>query len=139
MKKLLSLGFVWLLACASASADVITNGLSIEGARKAMEAAGYKQTGLDVLPSNPNRSLQFWSVGQGVFTIAYSKDSKAITSLGFMLSDERPKAFRKTFDLDVTSFDTRTGLMTIRAAKGEQKKECRERGGEITMGVGIRQ
>jgi hypothetical protein len=59
--------------------------------------------------------------------------------LTFFLCDERPKATRKTFDLEVASFDTTTGVMAIKMKKGEQKKECRERGGEITMGVGIRQ
>jgi hypothetical protein len=120
MKNLLLLGVVWLVACASASADVITNGLSIDAARKAIEAAGYKQTYLDMAPNNPNNSLQFWGVGQGVLIIVYSKTSKAITGMGFLLTDERPKAFRKTFDLEVTSFDSHAGLMTIKANKGEQ-------------------
>jgi hypothetical protein len=128
------------LVCASSSAEVITNGLAVSDARKAMVAAGYKQTGLDMIARNhPKEDLQFWGVDQGVLIVAYSTASQRIVGLTFFLCDERPKATRKTFDLEVASFDTTTGVMAIKMKKGEQKKECRERGGEITMGVGIRQ
>ena len=40
------------LVCASSSAEVITNGLAVSDARKAMVAAGYKQTGLDMIARN---------------------------------------------------------------------------------------
>jgi hypothetical protein len=106
-------------ASAPGSAQLLTNGLPIATARQAMEAAGYRQTGLDMLPSKPNDQLQYWAVGQGVLIIGYSKASEAITGLAFSLSDERPKAFRKTFDFEVTSFDTATGLMVIRTKRGE--------------------
>ncbi len=117
MKSLLILGFLWLVS--SAYADIITNGLSITAARKAMESAGYKWTRLEMLPTDFKNNLQFWRVDQGVLIMVYSTNSTAIIDIEFFLSDERPKAFRKTFDFDVTSFDSHTGLMTIRTRKGE--------------------
>jgi hypothetical protein len=107
--------------CASSSAEVITNGVAISDAHKAMIAAGYKQTGLDMIARNHlKEELQFWDVDQGVLIVAYSTVSKRIVGLTFFLSDERPKATRKTFDLEVGSFDTTTGVMTIKMKKGEQ-------------------
>ena len=121
MKLLFLLGLSGVLLSSSpAFAQVVTNGQPITIARKALEAAGYRQTGLDMLPNKPSEDLQCWSVGQGVLIIGYSKTSEAITGLGFFLSDERPKAFRKTFDFEVSSFDTATGLMVIRTERGEQ-------------------
>jgi hypothetical protein len=120
MKKLLLLVLAGLLIGSSAYAEVITNGFSIDSARKAMRAAGYSQTELDMVATNPDESLQFWGVGEGVLIFGYSETAKAITSLELYLTDERPKAFRKTFYFHVTSFDLRTGLMTIRATKGKQ-------------------
>lgn len=119
MKRLLLLALAGLLVSASASAEVVTNGLSIGVARRVMEAAGYKQTGLDMLPNSPNEGLQCWCVGQGVLIIGYSTTSKVVTGMGFSLCDERPKALRKTFDFEVTSFDAHRGLMTIKATKSE--------------------
>jgi hypothetical protein len=121
MKKLLLAGVVGLAICASASAEIITNGLSLSVAGRVMESAGYKQTGLDMLPvsSNNDLQLQYWRVGEGLLIIEYSQTSKAVLGLEFFLCDERPKAFRKTFDFEVTSFDAQSGLMTIKAHKGE--------------------
>lgn len=108
------------LLCSCSSAEVITNGLAISDARKAMAAAGYKQTGLEMIARNhPKEELQFWDVDQGVLIVAYSTVSQRIVGLTFFLCDERPKSKRKTFDLEVASFDTTSGVMTIKMKKGE--------------------
>lgn len=117
MKRQLLLVFVGFLFSASASAAGITKEMTISEASKAMKAAGYTETGLDMLAPLANESLQFWSVDQGVLILRYSKTSNQIVSLSFHLSDERPKATRKTFDFPVTSFDTTSGSLTIKTAK----------------------
>jgi|ERR1022692_163999 hypothetical protein len=119
MRLLLLLAFLGNLLCASSSAEVITNGLPMVVTGKSMEAAGYKKTQLATAPRIPNEDLQFWHVDQGVLIFTYSSVSKRIVGLSYILSDERPRATRKTFSFDVTSFDTTTGLMTIRTTKGE--------------------
>jgi hypothetical protein len=85
-----------------------------------MQKAGYAKTGLDMAPRpGSGEDLQFWAVAQGVLIVSYSKASQKITGMNFWLADERPKASRRTFELNVTSFDTSSGAMTIRTKKGE--------------------
>lgn len=120
MHRLLLLGFVWLLSCLSLSAEVLTNGLSMTAAIRAMRNAGYTETGLDMMPKQGTGvDLRFWGVGEGVLIVTYSKSSQKITEMAFWFADERPKATRQTFEFDVTSFDAGTGVMTLRTRKGE--------------------
>lgn len=120
MHRLLLPAFVCLVACLSASAEVLTNGLPVTAAISAMKKAGYSETGLDMMPTPGSwRHLRFWSVDQGVLIVGYSKASQKVSEMTFWLADERPKAFRQTFELDVASFDSSTGTMTIRTKKGE--------------------
>jgi len=100
-----------------AMAGVITDGISILDARSAMEAAGYKQTGLDMLSAKEDEDLQFWAVDRGVLIIQYSKVAHKIVDLSFYFADERPKATRTTFEIQVTSFDPGSGVMIVRTAK----------------------
>ncbi len=121
MRAFTKFALLAILLRASSSAEVITNGLAISDARKGMVAAGYKQTGLDMIARNhPMEDLQFWGVDQGVLIVAYSTASQRIVGLTFSLCDERPKATRKSFDLEVASFHTTTGVMTIKMKKGGQ-------------------
>jgi len=127
MKRQLLLVFVGFLFSASASAAVITKEMTISEAYKAMKAAGWIETGLDMLAPLVNESLQSWSVDQGVLILRYSTTSNQIVSLSFHVSDERPKATRKTFDFEVTSFDTTSGLLTIKTAKGKPREPAEEK------------
>jgi hypothetical protein len=125
MKHLLLL---FVLICASASADIITNGVAIDSARRALRAAGHRETALDMLPSSTTEQLEFWNVGQGVLIISFSKASGSISGLQFLVSDERPKATRKTFDFEVMSFDSETGLIVIRTIKDRTAAAPRQEG-----------
>lgn len=119
MQRLLLLGFLCRLGCVCASAEVLTEGLSVTTASGAMQQAGYAKTGLDMAPPS-GQDLRVWEVGQGVLIVRASRVSWRIVGLTFSVADERPKALRKEFYFDVASFDTRTGAMTIRTRKGEQ-------------------
>jgi len=90
----------------------------MEVASSAMQKAGYSKTGLDMMPP-AGEGLEFWHVGQGVLIVSYSESSRKIVGLTFWFADERPKATRQTFELDVASFNTGTGLMAVRTRKGE--------------------
>jgi hypothetical protein len=127
MRPLLLLAFLGNLLCASSSAEVITNGVPVVNAGKWMEAGGYKLTNLAVAPRNANEDLQLWHVDQGVLIFTYSSVSKRIVRASFSLSDERPKSTRKEFSFEVTSFNTTTGLMTIKTTKGEPSAGPNER------------
>ena len=121
MRRLRLLGFIWLLSCLSVKAEVLTNGLPVTGAVQAMKKAGYAETGLDMMArQGSGEDLRFWGVGEGVLIVSYSTASQKIRGMTFWLADDRPKATRQTFELDVASFDTETGVMTIRTRKGEQ-------------------
>lgn len=116
MRHLLLLGLAWLASCVCASAEVLTNGLSMTVASNAMQKAGYKKTGLEMVP-HPGEVLEFWQIGDGVLIASYSETPQKIVGLAFWFADERPKATRRTFELDVASFDTDTGVMTIRTIR----------------------
>jgi len=101
------LGLLWLLTCLPVAAEVITNGLPIADVIKAMKKGGYTETGLDMTTrSGSGLSLLFWGVGEGVLIASYSTASQKISGMTFWLADDRPKATRHAFDLDVASFDT---------------------------------
>jgi len=109
------------LLSASSSAEVITNGLAISDARKAMVASGYKQTGLEMIARHyPKEDLQFWGIDEGVLIARYSTASQRIVGLSFFLCDERPKAIRKTFDFEVASFDTTSKALMLKIEKRER-------------------
>ena len=127
MKRILPLLVAGFLIEASASAAVIAKGVWASQARDAMKAADYTETGLDMLAPNANEELEFWSLDQGVLIVRYSRASNQIVSLSFHLSDERPKATRKTFDFEVASFDTTSGLLTIKTAKGKPREPVEEK------------
>src|SRR5438105_324970 len=75
---LLGLG---LLLCATSSAEVITNGLSMSEAQNMMEAAHYNQTGLDMAANNLSEDLRFWDVDQGVLIFRFSKRTGRILGM----------------------------------------------------------
>jgi len=106
---------VLTVACGRANADagLIVFGIDIGTASKSMAASGYKETGLAMLAMQKDTDLKFWSVGEGVLIAVYSTTNKKVLSLTYSLSDERPKATRKTFGLAVREFDPRNGEMKI--------------------------
>ena len=68
---------------------------------------------------NPAEDLEFWQVDQGFLIFTFSKVSGRIVRTSYLLFDERPKDVRKSFRLDVVSFDPSTGLMALATKKGE--------------------
>ena len=56
-----------------------------------MEAAHYKQTGLDMAAEKPNEDLRFWDIDQGVLILRFSKGTGRVLGMTYFLCDERPK------------------------------------------------
>jgi hypothetical protein len=108
---------VLFLACTSAQVcageKTICPGNDIREARKAMAEAGYKETGLAMLATKADTDLQMWSVGEGVLILTYSTKDNKVLGMSYFLCDERPKATRRTFDLDVKEFDPKTRELRI--------------------------
>jgi hypothetical protein len=92
---------------------------SVHGCHKHCDAKGRASR------PDSEEDLQFWTVAEGVLIVTYSKVSQKITRMTFWLADERAKAFRRTFELSVTSFDTGSGAMTIRTKKGESNSSAK--------------
>ncbi len=102
----------------------IDSGISFNEAKEAMRKAGYKETMLAMEAIDRNNRLTMWTVGEGVLIVTYSIKTKKVVGISYWLSDERPKATRKTFDIEVKSFDTDKGIMMV-----QTKKPTREQGG----------
>lgn len=116
MKRQIAVAILLLaVACAKVNAGegLIVPGSDIGAVSTSMAASGYKETGLDMLAMQKDADLKFWSVGQGVLIAVYSTANKKVLSLSYSLSDERPKATRRTFDLVVKEFDPKSGEMKI--------------------------
>ncbi len=81
-----------------------------------MEVAHYRQTELQMAAEKSEEDLRFWDVDQGVLIFRFSKSFSQVLEMTYSLSDERPKALRKTFQFRVSSFDPVTGRMTVETA-----------------------
>jgi len=112
--RLLIFGFVWLLSCEIASAEVLKKGQSIRDAINAMKVGGYESTVLEMRPRGKDQDIHFWGVDEGILIVEYSKTTDEIVSLRFLLQDDRPKKYRQQYIFDVIAFDTDTGEMKIR-------------------------
>lgn len=113
-----SRSFIAIIIAFSVSSSIsrgalVKEGSDIDTVNRAMEEAGYSTTALQMGTSDPSHRLAFWSVDEGVLVVGYSNESKRVTSVSFYLSDERPRGTRKTFDLNVTSFDSDSGAMVV--------------------------
>ena len=82
-----------------------------------MNEAGYRETELDMEAMEIGNRLRFWGVDEGVLIATYSAKNKEVLNFSYWLTDERPKAFRKTFKFEVISFDTKSGLIRIQTKK----------------------
>ena len=118
--RVLVLPFVLFLAPLSPALE-IEPGTPIEPACAAFAQAGYKESGLQIIPAFSDYQLKFWSVGEGVLILTHSKTSAKVVSLSFSLSTDGPRSTRQTFDLAVDSFDTGTGKMVV-ATKPERHR-----------------
>lgn len=127
MKRLLAFLILGLVFATTASAEVITNGVSIGVVQKAMANAHYTETGLDMAAIRSNEALRFWGVGEGVLIFRFSKSSGRVLEMTYFLCDERAKAVRKTFSLTVVGFDAETGTMTVRTSPGERGEALNDR------------
>lgn len=118
MRLSLFFGLFWCIVSASSSAATITNGFPVVVAHRAMEQGRYKSTRLEMVSRDPAEDYEFWHVDQGYLIFTFSKVSGRIVRTSYVLFDERPKDVRKTFRLEVISFDPSTGVMTFAARKG---------------------
>jgi|GEM_PF-2431650 len=92
---------------------MVSEDSEIEEVNKAMTAAGYSESGLDMAPADPKHDMAFWAVDGGVLIVLYSTETKKVTGVTYWLCDERPKGTRKTFEMTVKCFDTDSGLMIV--------------------------
>jgi hypothetical protein len=97
-----------------AGGNPIKPGIDIEDVSKLMKNAGYKETALDMLSTKTDTELKMWAVGEGVLILVFSTKDRKVTNISYYLSDERPKAERKTFSLSVLEFDPTTREMRIK-------------------------
>jgi len=111
-----------------AVADVIVKGQAIEEAEKAMKKAGYGATELAVMPMT-GEDLRFWAIDEdGTLIIHFDPSTRKITKMRYWMADDRPKAERNEFRLEVVSFDTESGVMTIQTKKKAAGKAAPQKG-----------
>ena len=91
----------------------ISKGSNIADVAAAMKTDGYKEGGGGVIDANTEFNAQFWSVDKGTLIVAYSKATQKVLAMVYLLADERAQDVRKEFRFDVTSFDSKTGLLTL--------------------------
>ena len=121
--KTLTLFFALLIVSATASVRAeegpLKAGQKLDDVAARMKAAGFKETGLELVANKVGTALKMWAVGEGVLIVSYSKQDGTLIGLSYSLSDERPKATRKTFDFVVEEFDPQTRAMKIKIGKAE--------------------
>jgi hypothetical protein len=114
--KLLPVMVLILCVCLQARAtDVsIAPGQNIGPVTNALMKAGYKETGLDMMTFSKDRQLSFWSIGDGVLILTYATKNGNVTGMTYYFCDERPKAKRKTFELEVAELNLSTKEMRVK-------------------------
>lgn len=102
-----------LVVSASSAETKIVAGQSIDEVTKIMTDLHYRETGLEMAPRQKGDELKMWTVGEGALILTYQTKTRKVTHISFYLSDERPKATRKSFDFEVVEFDAKTREMKI--------------------------
>ncbi len=102
-----------------ASADVITKGASIDLAKKSMESDGYKEGGAEV--NAVVGEVKMWGVDKGLLMISYMEKTKKIFSILYHFQTPGPKGDLPVV-FEVTSFDTKSGEMTIKTGRPQSKE-----------------
>jgi hypothetical protein len=111
-----------------AVADVLTKGQTIEEVEKAMKKAGYGATELAVMPMT-GEDLRFWAIDEdGTLIIHFDPSTRKVTKMRYWLTEDRPKAEREQFRLEVVAFDTESGVMTIQTKKKATGKAAPQKG-----------
>ena len=100
-------------AIVGAVAKTIRLGHDIDDVTRVMAESGFNETGLDMIATKADTDLKMWSVGEGVLILTYSTKDKKVLGMSYFLCDERPKATRKTFHLNVREFDPKTRELKI--------------------------
>ena len=93
-----------------------------------MKKAGYGPTQLAVMPMT-GEDLRFWSIdADGTLIIHFDPSTRKITKMRYWLTEDRPKAEREQFRLEVVAFDTESGVMTIQTKKKPAGKAAPQKG-----------
>ena len=101
---------------------VIKEGANIDEVNATLKLGGYKETALDMETKNRENRLIFWVLDDGVMITGYSTKTKKITSMSYMLSTGGFKAYRKTFYMDMVSYDTESRMLILKL-KGSAEKD----------------
>ena len=106
---------VAVLAMITASfAHEVKKGEPFKECAEALDAAGFEESGLEIVSMDKDRDLDFWAVDEGVPIVSHSKSSGRIVDVSFFLCDERPKGERKDFRFEVKSFNTTTKELVLK-------------------------
>jgi len=95
-------------------------GVSIDDAVKAMQAEKhegapkYVQTELAIGSYKKDTDLQFWTVGEGVLLLQFSKQSRLIEDVEFHLYGPGDRSNRVEFEFAVESYDTKNETMVVK-------------------------
>jgi len=92
---------------------VVSVGQNIDIALKLMAPMGDGSPMLEMATGDPDLEMKMWAVGKGVLIAIHSRKDRSIRSLSFYMSDERPKALRKTFEYEVLQYFPETKEMRI--------------------------
>jgi hypothetical protein len=103
--------FVFATGCFGS--EVIVAGTKVDDLKKVMSDRGDGSVKM-AMESSKGKIMFSWMIGDGVLIVEADERTQLVTSLVFMLQDERPKSVRRTFRLQVKDFDPTTGIMTIR-------------------------
>lgn len=118
--------FCWLAQ--PAMAEVLTKGQTIEEMEKAMKKAGYGPTQLAMMPIT-GEDLRFWEIDEeGTLIVHFDPSTRKVTKMRYWMADDRPKSERTEFRLEVVSFETDTGVMTIQTKKKPAGKSPVQKG-----------
>jgi hypothetical protein len=103
--------FVFAAGCFGS--EVIVAGTKVDDLKKVMSARGDGSVNM-AIESSKGKLMFSWMIGDGALIVEADERTQLVTSLEYILQDERPKSVRRTFRLKVKDFNPSTGIMTIR-------------------------
>jgi hypothetical protein len=106
---------------------LLTAGQKIDAFDAAMKRFGYSETMEDMRSFEKNHTLRMWDVYEGVLVVAYSIDTKTVSSMSYLLEDKNDKRFkgeRTSFLFDARDFNPKTRELKIVLKDAPTRTEC---------------
>lgn len=101
----------------------IKEGSNIDEVKGAMKHSGYKEDQLAMAARERNQELAFWQVDEGTLIVRYSLNTKKILGITYWLCDERERSSRKEFNFNAKTFDTATGVLTLKLNQPKKQEQ----------------